>query len=332
MNTKSKAQELLFETVRAGLSPNLSLVHEISELLGLSYDSAYRRIRNEKELTLDELKLLCNHFKISADSLFSLESNNILFKSMAINEHGVGFKDWLLSILNALKAINSCKEKEIIYSAKDIPVFHYFEFPEIFAFKFYFWHKALLPSHQFEDLTLDLDLSSELNDLGRQITMTYNKIPTSELWNEETFNSIIRQIGFCHVSGFLKRKEDVERLCSALEKMIRHLQHQAELGFRFLHGSTADGVEGSYRLYYNEVLLGDNTIYTRMDANQTTYLTYNVINLLTTSDPAFCSQIEKSLKILMQKSMLISSTSAKERSRFFNHTLDKIKELRESFC
>lgn len=329
MNTNASPQELLFETIRTTLSPNLSLVHEISELLGISYDSAYRRIRNEKELSLDELKLICDHFKISADSLFSLESNNILFKSLAINEQGINFREWLLSILTALKAINACQQKEIIYSAKDIPIFHYFEFPEIFAFKYYFWHKMLLPSSQNEDLTLDLDLSSELRETGRQITMIYNKIPTSELWNEETFNSIIRQIEFCRVSGFFKCREDEERLCTVLETMIRHLQRQAELGFRFMHGSAADGIEGSYSLYCNEVLLGDNTIYTRRDANQTTYLTYNVINLLTTSDPAFCSRIEKSLKILMQKSMLISSTSAKERNRFFNRIMTKLDEIKK---
>lgn len=329
METKPNTQELLFDNIRNGLSPNLSLVHEISELLGISYDSAYRRIRNEKELTLDEFKLLCEHFKLSADSLFNLESKNIIFNSLGINEGGVSFKDWLQSILYGLKKINSCKEKEIIYSAKDIPIFHYFEFPEIFAFKFYFWHKTLIPSHQFDNMPLNMELSDELRDTGRQITMTYNKIPTAELWNEETFNSIIRQIEFCQISGFFQNKEDVFRLCSVLETMIRHLQRQAELGFRFLYGSTPEGIEGSYRLYCNEVLLGDNTIYTRLDNNQTTYLTYNIINLLTTSNPLFCNQIERSLKVLMQESMLISSTSAKERNRFFNQIIEKIKNLRE---
>jgi len=329
MESKPKTQNLLFESIRNGLSPNLSLVHEISELLKISYDSAYRRIRNEKELTLDEFKLLCGHFKLSADSLFNLESKNIVFNSMGINEGGVSFKDWLHAILNGLKEINLCKEKEIIYSAKDIPIFHYFEFPEIFAFKFYFWHKTLIPSHQFDDIPLRLELSDELHDTGRQITMTYNKIPTAELWNEETFNSIIRQIEYCQISGFFQKKEDMFRLCSVLETMIRHLQRQAELGFRFLYGTTPAGIEGSYRLYYNEVLLGDNTIYTKLDNNQTTYLTYNIINLLTTTNPLFCNQIERSLKVLMQESTLISSTSAKERNRFFNQILDKIKSLRE---
>jgi hypothetical protein len=328
MNTKPATQDLLFDTVRIGLSPNLSMVHEISELLEISYDSAYRRIRGEKELTIEELRLICDRFKISADSLFALESRNVLFNPLAIHERGFSFKDWLLTILSAIKAINSCKDKEIIYSAKDIPVFHYFEFPEVLAFKYYFWHKELIPENLFPDQTLTLNITEELKSIGHQIITTYNKILTSELWNEETFNSLLRQIEFCYISGFFRNTEDIQQLLLSIETMIRHLWRQAELGFRFLYGSEPEGIEGSYKLYLNEVLLGDNTIFTNADSRKSVYLTYNVINLLTTSNPDFCGQVERSLRVLMHKSTLISSTSAKERSRFFNQIMDKIKSLR----
>lgn len=244
-------------------------------------------------------------------------------------DHGICFNDWLNTILDHLIKINSFKEKEIIYSAKDIPIFHYFEFPEVFAFKVYFWHKALIPTHEMDGKLISLDVADHLLETGRQIAMTYSKIPTSELWNEETFNSIIRQIEFCYVSGYFERKEDAFKLCDVLERMVHHLQRQAELGFRFLHGTTPDGIDGSFKLFYNEVLLGDNTIFVKMDGNPTTFFTFNVINLLITSNPMFCQQNERSLKILMKESTLISSTSAKDRNRFFIKINDKINGLRK---
>jgi len=45
-------QEILFQSIKTKLPPNISFVHNLSELLGISYDSAYRRIRGEKELSL----------------------------------------------------------------------------------------------------------------------------------------------------------------------------------------------------------------------------------------------------------------------------------------
>lgn len=329
MNSEPTTQESLFNAIKNSLAANISLVHDVSELLGISYDSAYRRIRGEKELSLDELKKLSLHYKISIDTLFNLKSNNIVFNSMVISDQGVSFTGWLQNILSNLKKINSFKEKEIIYSAKDIPIFHYFEFPEIFAFKVYFWHKALIPSNEFHEEYIKLEVNDELMELGRQIALIYSKIPTSELWNEETFNSIIRQIEFCHISGFFLKKEDAFRICDVLETMILHMQRQAEYGFRFLHGTHPEGIEGSYKLYCNEVLLGDNTIFVKMDGNPMTFFTFDIINLLITSNPAFCAQNERSLRTQMKESTLISSTSAKDRNRFFIKILDKINSLRK---
>lgn len=329
MKTEPSTQESLFNTIKNSLPPNISLVHDISELLEISYDSAYRRIRGEKELSMDELKKLSFHYKISIDTLFNLKSNNIVFNYQILGSEGISFAEWLQNILQQLKRIQLAGDKEIIYSAKDIPIFHYFEFPEIFAFKVFFWHKALIPSKDYDEKFVKLEVPEKLIDAGRQIAMIYSKIPTRELWNEETFNSIIRQIEFCHVSGYFAKKEDAFRICDVLETMIDHLKHQAELGYRFLRGTDPEGIEGSFKLYCNEVLLGDNTIFTKADNHTTTFFTFNVINLLVTSHPLFCQYIEQSLRILMQKSMLISSTSAKDRNRFFILIKEKINVLRK---
>ncbi|MHC1774951.1 MAG: hypothetical protein AB9834_06000 [Lentimicrobium sp.] len=329
MNAEPTTQDLLFEAIKSSLHPDVSLVHVISELLDMSYDSAYRRLRGEKELSLDELTKLSLHYKISIDSLINLKSDNIVFKTLFLSDQGISFSGWLESTLSQVKLINSFSERELIYSAKDVPIFHYFEFPELFAFKTHFWHKSLIPSTEFNERFITLELADSLLLLGRQIATIYSKIPTSELWNEEVFNSIIRQIEFSYVSGYFSRKENAFRLCDVLEKMICHMKQQAELGFRFHYGSTPEGIEGSYKLYFNEVLLGDNTVFVKMNGNPTAYITYNVINLLITNNPVFCQQIEKSLRILMHESTLISATSSKDRNRYFNNLLEKINGLRK---
>ena len=328
MTRETPIQEILFQTIRSSLAPNISFVHELSELLGISYDSAYRRIRGEKELSLEELKTICFHYNISVDTLFNFRSNHVTFTSLAIGENGFGIEDWLLSLQVSIKQIYQCKQREIIYAAKDIPVFYYFEFPEIAAFKFYFWHKALIPLSSYANKQLSLEPPAALLETGRQLLASYIRIPTIEIWSEETITSILRQIEYCFVSGFFVQREDVFRLCNVLESLLEHVQVQAECGFQFIHNSPAEGIENSYKLFNNEVLVTDNTILVDTDGRKTAFNTYNVINQLITTNPIFCGHIEKSLRNLMQKSTLISGTSAKERCHFFNILHDKVKALR----
>jgi hypothetical protein len=156
----------------------------------------------------------------------------------------------------------------------------------------------------------------------------YIRIPTVEIWSEATIASILNQIEYCYVSGFFTCTDDVFRLCSVMDSWLDHVQHQAECGFQFRLGATPEGVENSYRLFNNEVLVSDNTILINMDGQKTSYFTYNVISQLVTTNPVFCDQVEKNLRNLMQKSTLISTTSAKERNRFFNTLHDKVALLK----
>jgi hypothetical protein len=328
MNQQSNIQEILFQSVKSKLAPNLSFVHELSELLEISYDSAYRRIRGEKELSLEELKTICLHYGISVDGLFNLKSNHVIFHSLAIGEDGFNIENWLQSLLMAIKKIHAATEKEIIYAAKDIPVFYFFEFPEIAAFKIYFWNKALIPASGYENKMLTLEAPEGLYETGRQLLSHYIKIPTIEIWSEETISSVLRQIEYCFVSGFFTRTDDVFRLCDVLEDWLNHVQSQAEHGFQYMLGKPPEGIADNFKLYQNEVLVTDNTILVKTDGQKTSYNTYNVINQLITTNPVFCDQVENSLRNLMQKSTIISGTSAKERHRFFNALHEKVKTLR----
>ncbi len=67
MNRKSVIQQEILKAVKEKLPPGVSLVFELSNLFGISQDCAYRRIRGEKELTVDELYLLKDFFELSLD-------------------------------------------------------------------------------------------------------------------------------------------------------------------------------------------------------------------------------------------------------------------------
>ena len=81
MNTNGfqQIQGVLMNKIKSTLPANLSLADELADLLQLSPDSAYRRIRCETALTIDEIALICKHFNISFDSLTAVMSGCVSF-------------------------------------------------------------------------------------------------------------------------------------------------------------------------------------------------------------------------------------------------------------
>jgi len=326
-----ETQQLLFQQLKQSIPEHLSLVDEISELLKISYDSAYRRIRGEKALSLGELQQICSHYKLSIDTLFSMKSDNVVFRDVAIGPQGIGIKDWLRAILADMHRIHAAKEKEIIYSAKDPPLFHYFHIPEIAAFKIFFWQKTLLQFPEFAEKKFLLDdYDDEIQQLGMQALAKYVKIPTVEIWNVDTFIIAFSQMEYYWISGLFERKEDIFTLCDKFTLWIRHIQKQAELGFKFIYNTEPIGIEESFKLYVNEVVLNDNSIYVKRDNVCVTYVTDNVLSLLITTNPRFCRQKKLFLRGLCQQSSLISHANAKERNRFFNRLLLRVEDFKNS--
>ena len=205
-----ETQTFLFQKIKESIPAHISLVDEISDLLNISYDSSYRRIRGEKAISIKELYLLSKHFNISCDALFNIKSDTITFKHFPVVPPGYGVKAWLKTILQDIRKIQHTKNPSLFYAAKDPPLFHYFQFPEIGAFKIFFWEKTLFGFPQYKDRKFSLTyLDDEIRQIGEQILTTSIKIPTTEIWNEDTFNITFKQIEHYWISGLFERKEDI---------------------------------------------------------------------------------------------------------------------------
>jgi hypothetical protein len=329
----SEIQQMLFQQIKVKIPANLSFVDAISELLNISHDSAYRRIRGEKPLTFEELQKLCIAYKLSLDQMLHHSSNGIVFYGSWVDAMNFDFDKYLKDWHNNLVRFNSAKEKMLLYDAKDIPLFHHYQFRYLSTFKFFFWMRTILSYEDylkisFEDYVPDENLLAT----GQKIIETYNKIPSAEIWTFETINSTLRQIEYYKESGIFKNKESVARLYEEVEMLIAHIKEQARCGEKFLYGQKPTGTNNNYRLFFNEVSTGHNTVLTDTDGKTTVFLNHGVMNYMITQDPVFCEFTRQSLENTMQKSSLISSVSEKERNRFFMVLNKKIINLKNDLA
>ncbi len=330
MNT-GELQQQLFRAVKNKIGPSLSAADEIAGLLDISVDSAYRRMRGEITVNLEELHLLCNHYHISLDKLMNVDTGAFLFEGNFLDTNNFRFDAYLKGVMHSLAYIKSSNGSEFFYLCKDSPMFHHFYFREFAAFKHYFWMSTLLFFPEFRNKKISLDdYPEEYFSIGEKILEIYDQVDSVEIWNIESLNGTLRQIDYYKQSGLFKSEVDILRVYEAIEKMLDHLEKQAELGFKFKYGDPEKKPLGRYRMYFNEVVLGDNQMLAVMDGSKIAYVPHSAANYMATRDMAFCDHFHQYLQNLMRRSTLISETSEKERSRFFRIIRDKIEHRKES--
>jgi hypothetical protein len=319
-------QQEFFSKLKNYVPPHLSLVDEMVDLLQLSYDSVYRRIRGEKPISLDELKLICDHFKVSLDTLLQLKSNAVLFFRDEGGEIKTDFTAYLKGILQQMKYFNSFSSRTMYYLCKDAPIFHFYLFPEMAAFKTFFWLRSVIndPIYANEKFDLEKHAFHDCYLIGQEIIKEYNSISSVEMWNYESFNSTINQIEFYRDAGLFRSQQDMEAVAGSLIRIFDYLENVAMAG---LKPATGRMERQEIRFYINEVILGSNTILLNLNDQRMSILTYSVLKYLISRDHQLCEDTFTTFNNLKNRSILISQAGEKERSRYFNSLREKVMKI-----
>lgn len=309
---------------------HLSLVDEVADVLNISNDSAYRRIRGEKPIALEEIKKLCLHFKISLDQLLHLNSESFLFTGKLADRINFSFELYIQDFLQQLQIINSFEDKELYYWAKDVPIPYYYQFQELAAFKCFFWMKTVMEYPEYNRMKFKFeDFDDKLWKIGEKILETYNKIPSHEIWNVDNINTYMQQIEYYKDTNVFASKSDIIILYECLEKMVDHIENQAEIGYKF-NRNTKEVKGQSVKIYVNEFIIGDNTVMAVINKMPFVYLNHSFINYANTKDAVFCNYTYDYFQKLIRKSTLVSFVSEKQRSSFFNPIRENIERRKNA--
>lgn len=329
--SESEIQQQLFQAVKSRLATDASVADEIAALLEISTDSAYRRMRGEKSVTFDELYKIATHYRISLDQLMNINSGAILFQGQYIDKNNFRFEEYMTSILHNMTYMNSFKEKEFYWSCKDMLIFHHYVFREIAAFKWFFWLKTYFNFPEFEKRKFRFsDYPDELFAIDQKVLNLYNQIPSVEIWNIESMNIILRQIEFYRDCQVFESDKDAYILYEVVEKLWDHLEKQASLGYKFNYSDPEEKPIAKFRMYFNEVLLGDNNSLVVLDGVKLSYITHTTINFMLTRDMVFNENMYNHLQNQMKRSTLISAVSEKERAKFFRIIRERIARRKEA--
>jgi hypothetical protein len=319
-------QQLFFLQIKDSMPPHLSLVDSIAELLNISNDSAYGRIRCEKPISFEEIKKLSLHFHISLDQFLHLQSDSLLFSGRIERPSEHYFEEYLENLLRNFTYLNGFDQRHLYFLTKDIPWIYFFQIPELSAFKIFVWMRSILHDESLKNKKLSLQdrYFPEYAETGKKIVEQYNKIPTSEIWNLESISITLQQIEYYLDCGAFKSTKDALIIYEKLEELINHIERQAEHGRKFLITDQPSDQCPAFNMYYNELALGDNTVLADLGKTKITFLNHSTIEYIFTRDEKFCNQMHQTISNLISKSTQISTVGEKNRSHFFGFLTAKI--------
>lgn len=174
------------------------------------------------------------------------------------------------------------------------------------------------------------DYPDEFFLMDQKVLSNYLDLPSTEIWNFESMNIILRQIEFYRDGQVFESEEDVLRLYDALQNTWDHLERQAAFGYKFRQNDADKKPLAEFNMYFNEVHLGDNSMLVLLDNTKMSFLVHSTLNFMMTRDVEFNENMYRYMQNLMKRSTLISEVSEKERSRFFRIIRERITRRKEA--
>jgi hypothetical protein len=234
---------------------------------------------------------------------------------------------YLEHLLNQLNYFNSFEHREFYYLSKDLFIFHHFGFRELTVFKFFFWMKTILqyPFAGREIAVLE-SISESIFKIASKISDAYNKIPSVEIWNEESVNATIMQIDYYRQSKLFPSDEYAINVYKSLLDMIDHIEKQVEAGCKFAVNGKPNAASVSYKFFVNEFILGDNCSLAVLNNTKVVYLNHATLNVIMTKDPVFTEYTYQHYQNIMRRSTLMSNAGEKDRTKFFNGMREKVEK------
>ncbi len=320
-------QEQFIKYLKAKAQDNTSFVEEIASVLDIGYDAAYRRINLKTSLTLEESVALAKHYNISLNKLFEVGSKSTILTDLSPPIHNKeDIETYFKQSLNNVIPLTKLKGASIIYSAKDIPLFHTLKDSFLSRYKIYVWLKDVDPDMIKNKVTFDNFIKSmpdSLLESAFKLGEIYKDLNITEIWNNTTINGTLQQVLYYYEAGALS-KELALLICTDIEDVIQHVETQA-IQQSFI-GSKNKAI---YNLYVSDIHTMTNTIMVNTPYQKVFFTPFTVLSYFKIEHQPTCELMLEFFEKQMSISKLLVNAGEKDRALFFKRMHQKINRLRE---
>ncbi|HLF65712.1 MAG TPA: hypothetical protein VI603_18265 [Saprospiraceae bacterium] len=317
----------IFELIR-NQTGKYGIVEEVAEVLGISVHTAYKKSSGGIDLSTSDLQLLCTHFNLNAEHLFSNENSTQW--SFAFSSD----KD--LDRMGYLRMMNQLVDEYVEYpnlrlwsSGIEIPLFQDYYCPELVAFKFYV-NNRLSVSHDQRDTQEVFSIDKVHREraypkLLHTILNKYHQINTVEFWNPGVLDVTLNQISYCVEKNLFADPADAFILIQKITDLLDHIQSMLAFGRKQHIGETHGPKTATKKvqMYLCEIAQASNLLFAEWDHGAAVFTSFVNPNFIVSHSSVATEYVRRHIQTLEQISVLLEPGSPAA-TKLFNSIMEKI--------
>ena len=314
-------RNVITNTIVQKIPPNTNIIGYIMNLLNISRESVYRRIRGNISFSLEELAKLSIDLDFSLDEVLKKEMNSRIFFDFNLRSDNDPSDIFIKIHKNYFKVLfeasNAAEFESIMILNHISPEFVIF-FNHLFKFSYYRW------MHQNQETSLkyfysDVTMPNSLLSLQKEAGEIFKKLrKNTYIIDSNVFLNMVREIQYCYnrrlinESEFFLIKNDLLGLVNMIESIV-------QTGF---YGSNA-----KYNFYLSSLNVESNSRYIRYNDQITTIFFINSIKQVIITNTNMSTVHKKWLDSMLKYSTLFSQSNEILQVKYFNTQRSYIDDL-----
>jgi hypothetical protein len=315
-------KDLLTTKILNSIPKNIKPIEYLIKILGISKESVYRRLRGDIPFTFEEMSKLSSDLNFSMDELIpKSDETRVLIKLQTCknDDPSVVFLKRFEQHYNALLRLEDYPNVETTMTFNRVPMIASIYSKNLFKFYYFKW------LHQNHEAALKLcysnvAISDEMEELRKKVKFSTgncsNKI--TMILDSNFFVSLINEIRYYRKRRLIN-DEEFEILKNEVLDFISSMENSAQTG---IFGQTA-----KINIYLSSMNIEVNTVYTKYNGCETSYIYGFSINPLIISNSAICEKHKKWVNSVRKYSTLITKSNEMLQSEYFDKQRESIKSL-----
>lgn len=323
---KASLSEKFLQIVKTRI-PKRNLAQTLMRLLHIEKSGAYRRMSGESPLSLKEIRTLALHFQLSIDQLIFADTDNTVSAFSYMERPVRSILEFMNGIAGRMEAATQIEQVQIDFVSREIPIFHYFNFPELTAFKTYIWARTVWKLPQFQEQRFSLKQIRGIKRQQKNIIKHYNAAPGSEIWGTDSLSIPLSQIEYYLEQDMFLDPKEALLLCDQLRALIQHVSVMTKHGKKFMIGTKPTSNAPDFNMYHNQQAHSNSFILATSPQRKISMVTVDNLHPATFTDPRFHKFMEGWRARLIEQSVAITGLSSGIHTKFFNQAEKQISQF-----
>lgn len=312
----------LIDAIIKNANQHKNIADQLSEILSIGKEAAYRRLRNEVPFSFEEAAKLAVALNISLDQLISSQSNNNysvielqFIESAQFFDEFRQLMDYYIDLFHIIeKSDNS--EMRVVFNT--LPASCFVNYDALFHFILY---KNLyqLKINSIPVPYSEMQIPQELTQRQSKLAKLLRKVQTTFFIIDWTvFPSFIRDVQYFYRLGLIT-PDEIQEIQQDLFRAIDDLEQFT------INGSFPDG--NKVLVYLSNIDFISSHVFIEYDSNSFVQQVLFSMNMIVSRDPRICQKQRSWIDILIKYSTLITQSGEIERLRYFKTQRDYIANM-----